>query len=259
MVNYRVIGAENGKAKKLSGDTVIAFEKVSKTYTLYKNDKQRLLGLFFKKLIKSKSFLALDELTVDVKKGECLGILGKNGAGKSTMLKILTGVTFPSGGTVAIKGQVSALLELTAGFDPEMTGRENIYLRAYLMGLNKHKIAALEEDIIAFSELGDFIDQPLRTYSSGMKARLGFAVNANVDPDILVIDEALSVGDATFAKKCKKKVDEIIKNGATVLFVSHQLDAVRDFCTRCIVLNQGHLMYSGDVESSIELYKAKYI
>lgn len=233
---------------------VIEFSHVNKTYRLYKTDKQRFLGLFMKKKIPYKEYKALNDITFKVYQGESVGIVGRNGAGKSTLLKAITGVTFPDSGTIMVKGQVSALLELAAGFDPEMTGRENIYLKGYILGLSDSDIKALEKTIINFAELGDYIDQPVRTYSSGMKARLGFAVNANVKPDILVIDEALSVGDASFGEKCRQKVREIIADGATVLFVSHSREKVEEFCDRAILLEKGKMLDSGSTEDILDKY-----
>lgn len=235
-------------------DVVIRFQHVTKIYKLYKSDKQRFLALFLKKKIKCKVFKAIDDVSFEVHKGQSIGIVGKNGAGKSTLLKLITGVTFPTKGKIEVFGQVAALLELTAGFDMEMTGRENIYLKGYILGLSEQEIRKLEDKIIDFAEIGDFIDQPVRMYSSGMKARLGFAINANSNPDILVIDEALSVGDASFSAKCKNKVSEIIKQGATVLFVSHSTKAIQDFCTSAIYLKQGKIVASGTVDEIIKLY-----
>jgi teichoic acid transport system ATP-binding protein len=235
-------------------ETAISFENVTKEYKLYKSDKDRFLGLFLNKFIKYKQKLVLNNITFGIKKGAAVGILGKNGAGKSTLLKLITGVTHPTYGKVKINGTVSALLELTAGFDPEFTGRENIFLKCYLMGLIDEEIKEKLQDIIDFSELGEYIDQPVRTYSSGMKARLGFAVSANINPDILVIDEALSVGDAQFAKKCKQKISEIRKDGSTILFVSHSTAAVKDFCTTCMMLEKGKIVAYGNVEDVVNKY-----
>lgn len=155
-----------------------------------------------------------------------------------------------------VRGKVAALLELTAGFSLEMTGRENIYLKGYILGLKDHYIAQIEDDIIEFAQLGDYIDQPVRTYSSGMKMRLGFAINVNIDPDILVIDEALSVGDKSFKKKCKNKIAEIIKSGKTVLYVSHSMDGVREICPRAIYLKKGKVVFDGDVNEALALYSS---
>lgn len=226
---------------------VISFKNVTKTYKLYKNDKQRFLGLFNKK-VPFKLFTALNNVSMDIRKGESVGIMGRNGAGKSTMLKLITGVTFPDSGEIEVHGQVSALLELTAGFDGEMTGRENIYLKGYILGLDNEKIAEVEESVIDFADIGDFIDQPVRMYSSGMKARLGFAINVCIDPDILVIDEALSVGDAAFGEKCRAKIADLIENGVTVLFVSHSDMKIKEFCTRAILLERGTKLAEGNID-----------
>ena len=178
----------------------ISFRDVTKTYTLYKNDKERFRAIFFKN-IKGKKNNAISDLSFDIKAGEMVALFGRNGAGKSTLLKMITGVTYPTEGEIKVNGRVSALLELTAGFDTELSGRENIYFRASLMSMTNQEIKAVEPDIVEFAELGEYIDQPVRTYSSGMKARLGFAINVNIDPEILIVDEALSVGDKSFKKK----------------------------------------------------------
>lgn len=186
-------------------EPIIIFDKVSKVYTLYKSDGDRLKALFFRPK-SAKDHRALNNVSFSINKGESVGIIGDNGAGKSTLLKMITGVSFPTSGTVSVKGKVAALLELTAGFSPEMTGRENIYLKGYILGLKDDFIKSIEKDIVDFAQIGDYIDQPVRTYSSGMKMRLGFAINVNIDPDILVIDEALSVGDAKFKKNARIKL-----------------------------------------------------
>jgi teichoic acid transport system ATP-binding protein len=233
----------------------IKFENVTKTYKLYKNDKKRLLSVFLGDLIKYKEKRANDNISFEIMQGESVAILGRNGSGKSTMLKMITEVVFPTSGNVIVNGRVSALLELTAGFDPEFTGRENIYLKANLMGLNDKQIKKVEDVIIEFSELDDYIDQPVRTYSSGMRARLGFAVNANINPEILVIDEALSVGDTKFQEKCKDKIKEIIeRDNVTVLFVTHSVNAAKSFCERGILLKDGKLIFDGSVDDAADEY-----
>jgi teichoic acid transport system ATP-binding protein len=234
---------------------VIEFKNVTKRYKLFKNDKKRLMSVFIKK-IKYKEKKAVDDVSFDIMKGEAVAFFGKNGAGKSTILKIITGVTYPTQGSVKVRGRVSALLELTSGFDPELTGRENIFLKGQLMGLRDKEIKALENVIIEFAELGDYIDQPVRTYSSGMKSRLGFAINANIKPEILIVDEALSVGDASFRKKCVKKVNEIMEaEGLTLLFVTHSTSDAKEFCNRGIVLKNGKLLHDSDIEDAIKKYK----
>ncbi len=237
-------------------EPIIIFDKVSKVYTLYKSDGDRLKALFFRPK-SAKDHRALNNVSFSINKGESVGIIGDNGAGKSTLLKMITGVSFPTSGTVSVKGKVAALLELTAGFSPEMTGRENIYLKGYILGLKDDFIKSIEKDIVDFAQIGDYIDQPVRTYSSGMKMRLGFAINVNIDPDILVIDEALSVGDAKFKKKCKDKIASIIKQGKTVLFVSHSKESVKEMCPRCIYLKKGEVVFDGDTEEALKIYSEK--
>ncbi|MBQ0098903.1 MAG: ABC transporter ATP-binding protein [Oscillospiraceae bacterium] len=236
-------------------DAIISFDHVYKEYTLYKNDQERFKALFVKPR-HPKINKALKDVTFSINKGESVGIIGDNGAGKSTILKMITGVAHPTKGTVTVKGKVAALLELTAGFSTEMTGRENIYLKGYILGLNDAYIRTIEERIIDFAQLGDYIDQPVRTYSSGMKMRLGFAINVNIEPDILVVDEALSVGDASFKKKCKAKINEIINMGTTVLYVSHNKDSVLEVCKKAIFMKKGELLFCGDVKEAFELYQA---
>lgn len=238
-----------------ANEAIISFKNVSKEYVLYKSDRQRFRALFFKPK-NAKINKALNGVTFDIYSGESIGIIGDNGAGKSTILKMITGVAFPSEGEVTVKGKVAALLELTAGFSTEMTGRENIYLKGYILGLKDAYIREIEEKIIEFAELGDYIDQPVRTYSSGMKMRLGFAINVNIDPDILVVDEALSVGDASFKVKCKDKINEIIHSGTTVLYVSHNPQSVTEICSRALYMKKGVLEYDGDVKEAYSRYTA---
>ena len=235
-------------------DIIIEFKNVTKEYKLFKNDKQRFLNLLFKN-IKYKKKLANNNISFKIKKGESIVILGLNGAGKSTLLKMITGVTYPTEGEVIVNGKGSALLELTAGFDPEFTGRENIHLKGQLMGLTTQEINSIEGTIVEYSELGDYIDQPVRTYSSGMKARLGFAVNVSINPEILVIDEALSVGDFKFRSKCNKTIDELVnKDDVTVLYVTHNPKSSLDFCKRGIILKKGKLIFDGKIDEAISLY-----
>ena len=233
---------------------VIEFKNVSKVYKLYKNDKRRLLGIFFKK-IPYKEKRAVNDVSFNIKKGEAVAIFGKNGAGKSTILKMITGVTFPTSGEIKVKGRVSALLELTSGFDPEFTGRENIYLKGRILGLKEKEINKLEPTIVEFAELEEYIDQPVRTYSSGMKARLGFSINVNIEPEILIVDEALSVGDEAFKKKCMKKINEIIEeDNVTLLFVTHATGVAKEFCKRGIVMQNGKIICDIDIDKAIDVY-----
>ncbi len=231
---------------------IIEFKNVSKVYTLYKDSKQQFIALFVKSK-KFKKHKALDGVNFKINKGESVAIIGKNGAGKSTVLKMITGVAFPTSGEVMVKGRVAALLELTAGFVPDMTGRENISFKCYVLGLGDAEIKEIEQKVIDFADLGEYIDQPVRTYSSGMKMRLGFAININMNPDILVIDEALSVGDAAFKKKCKNKIREMIKRNITVLYVSHGKD-IREICDRCIYLQKGQVIFDGSMDETLEKY-----
>ena len=233
---------------------VIEFKSVTKIYKLYSSEKKRLLSVFFKK-IPHKEKKAVDDVSFGINKGDAVALFGKNGAGKSTILKMITGVTYPSSGEVSVDGRVSALLELTSGFDPELTGRENIFLRGRLLGLKEEEIKEVEKDIELFAELGDYIDQPVRTYSSGMKARLGFSVNVNIKPEILIRDEALSVGDVDFRKKCVKKVSEIMSDDdVTLLFVTHSVSTAKEFCKRGILLKNGKKIFDGNIDKAIELY-----
>lgn len=238
----------------MDDNNAVVFRNVTKTYKLYKNDKARLKGLFSKR-IPYKINNAVNNVSFEIGKGEAVAFFGRNGAGKSTILKMITGVTFPTEGDVIVNGKVSALLELSAGFDVESTGRENIYLKCSLMGLTDDEIERLEPDIVEFADIGDYIDQPLRSYSSGMKARLGFAINVNIKPDIFIVDEALSVGDKSFQKKCRDKVDEIMSNNdVTLLFVTHSLETARSFCRRGIVMNKGKKLFDGDIDDAIDFY-----
>lgn len=235
--------------------TVIEFKNVTKRYKLYKNDKQRLLGIFFKN-IKYKEKKAVDNVSFQIKKGEAVALFGKNGAGKSTILKMITEVAFPTSGKIIVNGRVSALLELTSGFDLEFTGRENIYLKGQILGLTNKEIRGLEKQIVDFADLEEYIDQPVRTYSSGMKARLGFSINVNIDPDILIVDEALSVGDEEFRNKCVEKVNEIVnQEDVTLLFVTHSTAVAKSFCKRGIVMNKGKKQFDGDIDEAIEKYE----
>jgi len=237
--------------------TVIEFNKVSKIYKLYKNDKRRFAAVFSKR-IPYKEKKAVNNVSFSVNQGESVALFGKNGAGKSTILKMITGVTFPTIGEIEVEGRVSALLELSAGFDNDLTGRENIYLKGQLLGLKNKEIEEIEDEIVEFAEIDEYIDQPIRTYSSGMKARLGFAINVNINPEILIVDEALSVGDTDFKNKCVKKVNEIVsKDHVTLLFVTHSTPTAREFCNRGIVMRKGKKIFDGDIDVAIEKYEGK--
>lgn len=238
-------------------ETAIVFKDVTKEYKLYKTDRSRFKGLFSKK-VPYKLNKATNHVSFEIRKGESVAFFGNNGAGKSTILKMITGVTFPTEGEIIVNGKVSALLELGAGFDIESSGRENIYLKCSLMGMNNEEIAEVEDDIVSFADIGEYIDQPIRSYSSGMRARLGFAIDVNAKPDILIVDEALSVGDKTFKLKCQKKINEIMSNkDVTLLFVTHALTTAKDFCERGIVLEKGVLQFDGGIDEAIEFYDGK--
>lgn len=202
----------------------------------------------------TKEFQVLNGINFEIHDGEIVGILGANGAGKSTLLKIIAGVYSPTAGDTYVDGKVSSLLELSAGFNQILTGRENIYFKGNILGMKKEEIDSKIDDIIEFADIGDYIDMPLMSYSSGMGARLGFALAVNVDPDILIIDEVFAVGDRDFQQKSKRKTMEFFENGKTILFVSHSEDLIRTFCTRVIYLHEGFIAFDGDVEEGIEFY-----
>jgi len=199
-------------------------------------------------------FSALKDVSFDVRQGEIVGIIGRNGAGKSTLLKIISRVTAPSQGTIKIKGRVASLLEVGTGFHPELTGRENIFLNGAILGMHKGEIEQKFDEIVAFSEIDKFIDTPVKRYSSGMYVRLAFAVAAHLDPEILVVDEVLAVGDAAFQKKCLGKMGDISKEGRTVLFVSHNMGAIRQLCNSCILLEDGQVKKRGQTQNVIDHY-----
>lgn len=235
----------------------IRFDHVSKLYKLYSSDRARLAGLLSKR-VKHKNLKASDDLSFEIKRGESVAFLGNNGAGKSTALKMITGVCYPTHGTVEVHGRVSALLELSAGFDRKLTGRENLAFRGKLWGLSPEEMKELEPEIIEFADLGDYIDQPMRTYSSGMRARLGFAFASSIKPDILVVDEALSVGDKRFKKKCLRRVRELLRGeDVTVLFVTHSLASAKEFCQRGIVLEKGRNVFEGPIADAVAFYESR--
>jgi teichoic acid transport system ATP-binding protein len=242
---------------ELDSELAIEFKYVTKIYKLYKNDRQKVAAALIPRR-KLKEKIANNSISFQIKRGESVAILGKNGAGKSTLLKLITGVTFPTSGKITVNGQVSAILELTTGFDDALTGRENIYLKGMILGLSKSSVKEIEKEITNFADLGEYIDQPVRTYSSGMKSRLGFAINAHINPDILIIDEALSVGDKDFRKKCRVKIAEIrAREHITVLLVTHSAESARDFCERGLVLENGKLVYDGAISDSLDFYSKK--
>lgn len=227
-------------------ESVITAREVSKKFVSYHRKatsmKERLVS---KRGMESEAFWALKDVNLEVGRGETVGLIGANGAGKSTLLKVLSGILRPTTGTVDVQGRVASLLELGAGFNGELTGRENIYLNASLLGLSRKETDRLYDSIVEFSEIGDFIDNSVKHYSSGMYVRLGFAVAVHVDPDVLLIDEVLAVGDEAFQRKCLAKIDEFQKQGRTILFVTHSLDLVERLCTRAVVLDHGVVIFDG--------------
>ena len=227
---------------------------VTKIYKMYNNKKERFAEALGIVKNRHKPFYALNDVSFRVNKGEILGIIGRNGSGKSTILKILTGVLSPTSGTVRVNGKVSALLELGAGFNMEYTGMENIYLNATIMQISKKEIEKKIPEILAFADIGDHINQPVKTYSSGMFVRLAFAVAINVNPDILIVDEALAVGDVRFQMKCMNKFLSFVEQGKTILFVSHDINYVKRFCTRAIWLNKGVMIQDGDTDEVTDHY-----
>lgn len=237
-----------------SNDIAIQLKNVTKVYRLCKSEKARL-RTFLRKNTSVELKHAINDVSLTIHRGEAVALFGRNGAGKSTILKMITGVAFPTTGRIRVNGRVSALLELGAGFDSELTGRENIYFRGEVQGIKTEEIKRIEGDIIKFADLGSYIDQPIRTYSSGMKARLGFAINANIRPDILIVDEALSVGDQRFRAKCRAKVNEIMESGVTFLFVTHSVSEAKLFCKRGIVLRHGRVVFDGDVNEAAAYYE----
>ena len=249
----------------MSFDTVIEVKGLSKYYPVFSSPferlKQILLSSIYKKELcySDKDFCALNNLNFNIKKGEVVAVLGRNGSGKSTLLQAICGTLTPSKGSVNVTGRIAALLELGAGFNPEFTGRENIYLNASILGLTRKEIDDKIDDIIGFSEISAHIDQPVKHYSSGMFVRLAFSVAINVNPDILIIDEALSVGDAKFQAKCIKKIESIMELGKTILFVSHDITSVRTLCKRAIWIENGNMIMDGEVfEVSSQFMQSMY-
>ncbi|MEY8428312.1 ABC transporter ATP-binding protein [Lachnospiraceae bacterium 46-15] len=237
-------------------ETAIRVADVTKIYKLYDNPKDRLkesLGLTRKKCY--QEHYALNHIHFEVKKGETVGIIGTNGSGKSTMLKLITGVLTPSGGEIQVDGRISALLELGAGFNMEYTGIENIYLNGTMIGFSRSEIDEKMQDILDFADIGEFVYQPVKSYSSGMFVRLAFAVAINIDPEILIVDEALSVGDVFFQAKCYRKFEEFKRQGKTILFVSHDLGSITKYCDRAILLNKGKKIFEGTPKETVDIYK----
>lgn len=238
----------------MSSDNIIEINGLSKCYQIYDNPRDRLMQMFFRRRKKLyREFWALNNVSFTLKKGETVGIIGRNGSGKSTLLQMICGTLNPTGGSVKVNGKIAALLELGAGFNPEFTGHENVFMAASLYGLSNEQIRDRYEKILAFADIGDYIDQPVKTYSSGMYVRLAFAVIAHVDADILVVDEALAVGDAVFTQKCMRFIRKFKENG-TLLFVSHDTNSVINLCDKAIWLHQGEMITAGNAKSIAEKY-----
>lgn len=251
------------------GNFAIQVENLSKRYQIggqqepYKTLRDTVINLFSAPLRRAsvstnrRMIWALRNVSFEVEPGEVIGVIGRNGAGKSTLLKILSRITDPTEGRVGIRGRLSSLLEVGTGFHQELTGRENIYLNAAILGMKRRTIEQKFDEIVSFSEVEKFIDTPIKYYSSGMRVRLAFAVAAHVTPEILLVDEVLAVGDAIFQKKCLRKMEEVTKEGKTVLFVSHNLNAIRQLCSRCILLENGRVLGNGPTEQTLNKYTSE--
>lgn len=240
----------------MSSDIAIKLHNVSKSYQMFESPQDRLKQFLFSKKRKYyKEFWALKSVSFELKKGECLGIIGRNGSGKSTLLQIITGTLNKTDGFMDINGKIAALLELGSGFNPDFTGRENVYMNGTIMGLSIQEIEEKMSSIERFADIGHFIDQPVKVYSSGMFVRLAFACAIHVDPDILIVDEALAVGDLRFQLKCIKKMNEFKQQGKTILFVSHDVYSVRNFCDRAIWMKDGKIHMQGNVHEVTDKYQ----
>lgn len=229
-----------------SSDIVISIRDLTKTYRLFSHPGDRVKQFFSLGLKQyHREFTALQDISIDIKKGETIGIIGRNGSGKSTLLQLICGILKPTSGSVTVNGRISALLELGAGFNPEFTGRENVYFQGALMGFTEAQMHERFADITTFADIGKFIDQPVRIYSSGMFVRLAFAVAINLDPDVFVVDEAIAVGDPGFRARCFRRIVEMRNNGCTILFVSHSMDQILRLCSRSMLLDAGELLFHG--------------
>ena len=239
-------------------DIAISVQNVSKRYHVYENQRARLKHAFWpSRSAGSNEIWALRDITFDVKRGESVAIIGRNGSGKSTLLEIITQTLAPTAGAVEIHGRVAALLELGSGFKPDYTGRENVFLNGLLLGLSRAEVERRFDDIAAFADIGDVLDRPVKTYSSGMLVRLAFAVQVALEPDILIVDEALSVGDYFFQQKCFGRLRQMRENGLTLLFVSHDMGSVRDLCSTALYLKRGHVMHFGRSQVAVRAYLAE--
>lgn len=240
----------------MSSDIAVKVENLSKCFHIYDRPRDRLLQMFARgRKQYYREFWALKDVSFEIKKGETVGIIGRNGSGKSTLLQIICGTLSPTSGTVEIQGRVAALLELGSGFNPEFTGRENVYMNAAVLGLSKEEVNLRFDEIEAFADIGEFIEQPVKTYSSGMMVRLAFSVAVHVKPDILIVDEALAVGDIVFQMKCLDKMEEIRSRGTTILFVSHSQEQVKRFCTSAVWLEHGVVQQIGESNYVSDQYR----
>src|SRR5918999_1704814 len=235
----------------------VSIKGVSKNFRTFPNSRARLKeALSFGRKKYGRDFWALKDINLDVEKGTTLGIIGRNGAGKSTLLSIVSGILQPTEGTVEVDGRLVALFALGAGFNSEFTGRENIMLNGLILGIERQEMLERFDDIVEFADLGDFIDRPIKTYSSGMRSKLGFAVAVNVEPDVLILDETLAVGDAVYKETALQRMYELRDRGTTILFVSHGMKTVEDFCTKAALLHEGRLMTTGETTEVIAEYQA---
>ncbi|QQZ40472.1 ABC transporter ATP-binding protein [Pseudomonas sp. SK3(2021)] len=240
----------------MSSEIAISINNVSKLYDIYKTPMQRIKGLLFPRLNKRSTYQALYPLSFDIQRGRFFGIIGQNGSGKSTLLQIISGILMPTTGQVQVKGRIAALLELGAGFNPEFTGRENARLNAQILGVSGVKFDQVFPEIEAFADIGDFIDSPVKAYSSGMFVRLAFAVQACIDPDVLIVDEALAVGDIFFRLKCYERLERLREKGCTVILVTHSMDDVMHYCDEVLLLHKGEALFIGNAAEAINKYYA---
>ena len=251
------------KLIKLQNDIAISVSNISKKYIIGKQKDSSLRGslqsVFNRKETQGSEFMALNDVSFDIKKGDIVGIIGKNGAGKSTLLKILSQITKPTTGRIEINGRVASLLEVGTGFHPELTGRENIYLNGTILGMSRKEVSSKFNEIVEFSGVEQFIDTPVKHYSSGMYVRLAFAVAAHLEPEILIIDEVLAVGDAEFQKKCLGKMQDVAQHGRTVIFVSHNMPSVKALCNKGIVMQKGELVFNGEIQDAIDFYQIENV
>ncbi|MCX7996510.1 MAG: ABC transporter ATP-binding protein [Patescibacteria group bacterium] len=238
----------------------IVLQDVNKYYYLqHQKTLKEVLQAFILQKKTIDSIHAVKNLSFSIKRGEVVGIIGKNGAGKSTLLKLIAGVSKPSSGTVQLNGRLAPLIELGAGFHPELSGRENIYLNGIILGLTEQEVTERFDDIVAFAEIRDFIDMPVKNYSSGMYVRLAFSVAVATQPEILLVDEVLSVGDLSFQKKCMQRMESFRKNGTTIVLVSHDLGTVESFCERTIIIDHGLKVFDGNAREGVSLFRERFL